>query len=237
MKIRSMVVTLLALICLPALSFGQQLKQRTVADMKAQASQVNECGAGAVFFAKHPEEVQKLDGTAEDKAAFLKVVQVCDCADQIRILGYDLLASELSPQLNSAPAPLAKVKELMQQIRKLAKVNGHKPKDFSDPRTPYLNFAAKKHLVLTHGAQVTLLAATLEQLLTENGVVGEARLNDPRVGYLLSQIKSEIRALDDSVNQTPVQRATSETIIDPHTIDLYMRTDQNHPQPLPAPPQ
>src|SRR5579859_7921112 len=106
----SMIIALAVL----ALSFGQQLQQRTVADMKAEASQVNECGAGAVF-AKHPEEVQKLEGTAEDKAAFLKVAQVCDYADQIRILGYDLLASELNPQINSTPASLAKIKGVMKQ--------------------------------------------------------------------------------------------------------------------------
>jgi len=229
-------ISMIIALAMPALSFGQQLQQRTVADMKAEASQINECGAGAVF-AKHPEEVQNLEGTAEDKAAFLKVVQACDYADQIRILGYDLLACELNPQLNSAPAPLAKVKGLMQRIQKLAKFRGHKPKDFNDPRTPYLKFAAKNHLVLTHGAQITLLASKLEQVLTENGVVGEARLNDPIVGYLLSQIKSQIGTFDDRVNQTPIQRSSSETIIDPFTIDLYIKSNQNHPQPLQAPHQ
>ncbi len=95
-----------------------------------------------------------------------------------------------------------------------------------------MNFAAKKHLVLAHGAQVTLLASTLEQILTDNGLIGEARLKDSRVGYLLSQIQSQIQALDDSVNQTPAQRSVSETITDPFTIELYMKGDQSYPQPL-----
>src|SRR5579859_440132 len=40
--------------------------------------------------------------SCQDKAAFLKVAQLCDATDQIRILSYNLLAFELNPKLNSA---------------------------------------------------------------------------------------------------------------------------------------